>query len=93
MGYNSYHRPQTEKMMRFMDFINEFAVYLSSIFCFLFTDWIDIDLRYTLGFVYLPLLFLVILTNIICVIFDMGSVFYNKYKRSTYKPKTKLIYA
>ena len=87
MGYNTYNRPQTQRMMRFMDFINEFAIYLSSIFCFIFTDWIDIEMRYTMGWVYLPLLISVILTNILCVLYDMGSVFYLKYKRATYKPR------
>jgi len=58
-----------------MENLNESAIYVVCYFTFLFTDWIsDIEMRYTLGFVFMPIVVLIVLINIVCVVWDMGKV-------------------
>ena len=69
------------KMMNFMEIINELAVYLTSYVIFFFSDWIDdIELRYTLGFVYMPGIMIIVVINLACVFYEMGSAVYAKLK-------------
>lgn len=73
IGFILNNKPMGSKLMNFMEIINEVAVYLSTFVMFFFTEWIpDIEVRYTLGFVYLPGILGIILVNLACVIFEMG---------------------
>ena len=68
-------------MMTFLESLNEFAIYGSVYFMMLFTHWIpDLEVRYSLGWFYMPLAATIIGTNIACVIYDLVLGFYVKYK-------------
>lgn len=73
IGYFLNERPFKNKLLNFMENINEAAVYLTSFMMFMFTDWIpDIEVRYTIGFVYLTGILGIVLINLACVLFEMG---------------------
>ena len=73
LGFNITHKPLLTKGLNFMENINEFAIYLSGMTLFLFTDWIpDIETRYTLGFIYTPGLLIAVTINICFVFYEMS---------------------
>jgi len=75
-------KPMQSKLMNFMEIINEFAVYLTCFVIFFFSEWIeDVELRYILGFVYLPCITFIIVVNLACVLYDMISSLKTKYDR------------
>jgi hypothetical protein len=72
MGYIAYNKPMLSRGMNVMEQINEFAIYLSGIMLFLFTDWIpEIETRYMIGQVYNPGLLMIIFINISYVVWEM----------------------
>jgi hypothetical protein len=72
IGFFLNNKPMSSKIFNFMENLNEAAIYMMCYFTFLFTDWIpDIELRYTLGFVFMPCIVLIVLINIVCVFYDM----------------------
>ena len=82
IGWFLNERPMVSKLMNFMENINELAIYISCYFMFLFTEWIpDVEMRYNLGFIYLPALLSIIAANFACVIYDMLKPLFFKIKR------------
>ena len=73
IGYFLNNKPMNSNFFNFMENLNEFAIYVVCYFTFLFTDWIpDIELMYTLGYVFMPIIVLIVIVNILCVIWDMA---------------------
>jgi len=89
IGFYVSNKPMVSKGMNVMEIINEFAIYLSGLCLFLFTDWIpDLETRYTLGFIYLPGLLFICSINIGYVFYEMSQplikkikVLYEKFKK------------
>ena len=76
----------SSNIFNFMENLNEAAIYIVCYFTFLFTDWIpDLELRYTLGFVFMPVIVLIVAINIVCVFYDMFKAFSQKYKAKKIK--------
>ena len=92
IGFFLNNKPMQSKMMNFMEIINEIAIYLTSYVIFFFSDWIDdIEMRYTLGFVYMPGIMIIVTFNLACVIYEMCSAIYTKLKAKFCKKKPKKV--
>ena len=64
------------KLLNFIENLNEVAIYLSCYFMFIFTEWIpDIETRYSLGYIYLPMFLSIVAINLGCVFYEMFKVF------------------
>lgn len=75
IGFFLNNKPMSSNLFNFMENLNESAIYMVCYFTFLFTDWIpDIEMRYTLGFVFMPIVVGIVMINIVCVVWDMASV-------------------
>ena len=60
------------KQLNTIECLNEGAVYTTSLFMLIFTDWIpDVEMRYTLGYVYMPLILGIVVVNLAIVIIEM----------------------
>ena len=76
LGLNLNKRPMKTKVLNLIENMNEGAVYLSCLFMLLFTDWLpDIELRYSLGYVFLPVFLFIILFNLGFVFHEMFLAF------------------
>lgn len=57
---------------------------------FIFTDWIpEIETRYYLGYVYLPVIIIIIGINLVCIIYEIVSVTIKQYRRKQRVKKAK----
>ena len=85
MCYINNHLPLKNKYFNFLEIINESAIYMSIFFMMIFTDWVpDVELRYSLGYFYIPFIGSIIFINIVTILFEMLVGVYYKCK----KPKT-----
>ena len=81
-------KPFPSRMMTFLESLNELAIYGSIYYMIVFTHWIpDVEVRYSLGWFYLPSAAIVIGINIACVIYDMFYGLYLKYRQGKVKKK------
>jgi len=72
IGFFMNNKPMSSKLMNKIEILNEFAIYLSTFVMFFFSDWIpDIEIRYTLGYVYLPGILTIVIVNLACVLYEM----------------------
>ena len=71
IGYYLNNMPMERKLFNFMEILNEGLIYFTFIFTFIFTDWIDIEERYTMGYVFISVVVVVLLINIACVVWDI----------------------
>lgn len=82
IGYIIRKRPMKSQTMNRMEQVNEWALYITSLFMFLFTEWIpDISTRYTLGYIFMPTMMTIVSINLGCVFYEMYRVFSLSYRR------------
>lgn len=80
LGFNVYEQPMSSRMMNAMENLNEIAIYITSLFMFIFTDWIpEIETRYFLGYVYLPIVLGIVAINLGCIVYEIAHVIIMKY--------------
>ena len=72
IGYNLNNKPMNSKVLNAIENINEFFIMLNGYFLIMFTEWIcDPQLRYDLGWIYIPLEIFVISLNLVLIFYEM----------------------
>ena len=73
IGYLINNKPMNSKLLNFMEIMNEFLILCCGYFIMFFTQWIcDPNLRYNIGFIYIPILASVLLVNFILIFYEMS---------------------
>ena len=72
LGYNLNNSPMNSRILNWIENVNECFIWINGYFLIMFTEWIcDPEIRYALGWIYMPIEILVIATNLILIFYEL----------------------
>ena len=82
LGFNLNNTPMNSRVLNFIENLNECFVWINGYFLIMFTEWIcDPEIRYMLGWIYMPIEILVIAINLVLIFYELFIAFRNQRRK------------